>query len=99
MKRIINFVTGYNFEPFIWLGGLIYLYLINPVTTHFSFCPFKYLGIDFCPGCGLGRSIHYLMHFDVQKSIECHPLGIFAFVILLYRIFTIFRNQYKLRFL
>jgi Protein of unknown function (DUF2752) len=95
MKKIINFITGYNSEPFLWLAGLIFLYFINPTQTHFTFCPFKNLGINFCPGCGLGRSIHYLMHFQVQKSFECHPLGIFAFIILVHRVFTIFKTEFE----
>ncbi len=77
-----------NIEALIWILGLIYLFFVN-TDSHYSFCLFKYLGIDFCPGCGLGRSIHYLMHFEILKSIHTHPLGIFAFIILLHRIFIL----------
>jgi hypothetical protein len=77
-----------NIEALIWILGLIYLYFVNS-DSHYSFCLFKNLGIDFCPGCGLGRSIHYLMHFEFMKSINTHPLGIFAFVMLLNRIITL----------
>ena len=77
-----------NIEALIWILALIYLFFVN-TESHYSFCLFKNLGIDFCPGCGLGRSIHYLMHFELMKSINTHPLGIFAFVILLHRIITL----------
>ena len=77
-----------NIEALIWILALIYLFFVN-TELHYSFCLFKNLGIDFCPGCGLGRSIHYLMHFELMKSINTHPLGIFAFVILLHRIITL----------
>ena len=77
-----------NIEALIWILGLIYLYFVN-TDSHYSFCIFKNLGIDFCPGCGLGRSIHYIMHFQIMKSLDTHPLGLFALIILLNRIFTL----------
>ena len=83
-----------NIEALIWISALVYLYFIN-ANSHFSFCIFKNLGIDFCPGCGLGRSIHYLMHFEVAKSISVHPLGIFALPVLLHRIFVLIYNGFS----
>jgi hypothetical protein len=77
-----------NLEALIWILGLVYLFFVD-TNSHYSFCIFKNLGIDFCPGCGLGRSIHYLMHFEIVKSVNTHPLGIFAFVVLVNRIFIL----------
>ncbi len=77
-----------NIEALIWILGLIYLYFVN-TDSHYSFCIIKNLGIDFCPGCGLGRSIHYIMHFQIIKSLDTHPLGLFGLIILLNRIFTL----------
>lgn len=81
---------GVNIEALCWIAGLIFLAAIDPYASqHLSFCPLHNLGFDFCPGCGLGRSISLLFHGDVGGSFRAHPLGIPALVILLARIGTI----------
>ncbi len=85
-----------NIELIFWIGGLTYLAFMNPSETHFSLCPIKNLGFSFCPGCGLGHSISYLFHGQVAKSFHHHPLGIFALVVILRRIFQLIRNIFIL---
>jgi hypothetical protein len=66
------------------------LAFMNPGTDpHYSFCFFKFLGIHFCPGCGIGHSISYLFHGNISASLSAHPLGIFAVVIILSRIYKL----------
>ena len=90
--KIINFFKKFHIESVIWLIALIYLLIINPYTTHhFSFCLFKLMGFDFCPGCGLGLSISYLFHFDLVNSFQTHFLGIPAFIILSHRIIVLIK--------
>ena len=98
MKQIIvhcQFISQYiKLEAVIWLIGLAYLALIDPhSSTHLSFCPLHNLGFDFCPGCGLGRSISLILHGDVTVSLAAHPLGIPALLILCYRIAVIIRRS------
>jgi Protein of unknown function (DUF2752) len=79
-----------NLEAFIWIAGLAILYFVHiGENNHFTICPLKNLGFDFCPGCGLGTSIHYLLHFDFVQSFHAHPLGIFAFIVLVHRILVL----------
>jgi hypothetical protein len=73
-------------EAIIWLVALILLAASNPSEHHYTLCPLHNLGWDFCPGCGMGRSISYLFHLQVEKSFLTHPLGIPAVIILLHRI-------------
>lgn len=73
-------------ELTVWITALISLAVMQPSDDHFSFCIFHFFGIDFCPGCGLGHSISYLFHGDLSGSFSAHPLGIFAVIILLFRI-------------
>jgi hypothetical protein len=87
----MRFWRNINIELIAWLGGLAYLALINPDRPHFSFCLFYLLGIEFCPGCGLGRSVSYLLHGEIAKSWETHILGIFAFIVLVLRIIQLIR--------
>ena len=89
-KKLFHFV---NPEAAIWICGLIFLAFINTdSSSHFTICPLKNIGIDFCPGCGLGKSIHYLLHLQIENSLNAHPLGIFAFAVLLRRISELIRN-------
>jgi len=75
------------FELIFWIFALVLLAAMKPTTDpHYSFCIFKMLGLSFCPGCGLGHSISYLFHGDIQASFSAHPLGIFAVAVILTRI-------------
>lgn len=73
--------------------------------VHFTFCILKLSGFNFCPGCGLGHSISYFFHGNIQASLSSHPLGIFAVIIILLRIFKLIqfhlsktiKNNYVIR--
>ena len=94
-QKIIVFLNCIKLEAIIWIAGLLVLAINNPVSNHhFSICPIKNLGLSFCPGCGLGESISHLFRFQLIESFSAHPLGIFAFVILMHRIFFLFRKSY-----
>ncbi len=76
------------FELAFWIAALTSLATMTPGTDpHYSFCIFRLLGIKFCPGCGLGHSVGYLFHGDIQASFSAHPLGIFAVIIIVRRIY------------
>ena len=78
------------FELIAWVGGLTMLVMMDPQTNiHYSFCLFKFIGINFCPGCGLGHSISYLFHGNLKESFHAHPLGIFAVAVILARIYKL----------
>ena len=77
-------------ELITWIVALILLACMNPVSgTHYSLCIFKLLGIEFCPGCGIGHSISYLLQGDLSNSLHAHPLGVFAVAMILYRIYQL----------
>jgi hypothetical protein len=97
VEKIIGYV---NFEALFWIITLIYLGAGNfEHGTHFSFCPLHNLGINFCPGCGLGRSISFLLHGELLQSFHTHWLGPFAFVVIILRILQIIKFTYfKIKF-
>ncbi|MDZ7896553.1 MAG: DUF2752 domain-containing protein [Arcicella sp.] len=82
-----------NIELIFWIGGLACLALMNPSEAHFSLCPIKNLGISFCPGCGLGHSISFLFHGQIKESFNHHPLGVFALLVIFWRIFQLVKNS------
>lgn len=95
-RKLIRLWKIVGFEASVWLLGLFYLALIySPSETHFTICPLANLGLDFCPGCGLGHSISYLFRGDFTSSFHSHPLGIFALIIIAFRIITIIKNNWR----
>ncbi|MEO5985100.1 MAG: DUF2752 domain-containing protein, partial [Ferruginibacter sp.] len=49
-------------------------------------CFFKWLGLRYCPGCGIGHAINAALHFQFENSFNAHPAGIFAIGIIFQRI-------------
>jgi Protein of unknown function (DUF2752) len=94
MKKILAFISApYRREILFWAAALIAPAFINPAKPHLSFCPFKNIGIDFCPGCGLGRAIALFYHGDIVGSFLCHPLGIIAVIIISLRIISLINKS------
>ena len=90
---IFKFLTS---ELFIWSAALFYLALFNqPGYSHFTICPLNNLDINFCPGCGLGNSISFLFHADVENSLAAHPFGIAALPILVLRILSLIKQEWS----
>ncbi|MDQ2719540.1 MAG: DUF2752 domain-containing protein [Bacteroidota bacterium] len=88
-----------HFELTFWIMSLVLLAFMNPgADPHYSFCFFKLIGIQFCPGCGLGHSISFLFHGNIHSSLSAHPLGIFALIIILCRIYKLSGIHISLNF-
>jgi hypothetical protein len=85
----------HNFEAFVWLLVLILLAFMAPDNSGPSLCVFHHLGIDSCPGCGLGHSISSALHGHFEESFRWHPLGIIAIVVLVLRIVNVFKSYYN----
>ena len=102
MTNAIPIRVKYNFrrahlEAYFWLTALISTALTTPThDTHFTLCIFKLLGIDFCPGCGLGHSVIFLFHGDFKDSWNAHPFAILAVAVLMHRIFVILHKDIKI---
>jgi hypothetical protein len=93
-RKIIRLI---EWEALIWFSGLVYLLFTNPYyTEHISICPYKNLGINFCPGCGLGRAIAYLFHGDILNSFNTHPLAIPALILIIIRIVQLLRKKFMI---
>lgn len=66
--------------------AILALGVTNPAAdSHFILCPFRLAGITWCPGCGIGHSISWLLHGNIHNAFRAHWLGIPALVIILYR--------------
>lgn len=81
------------FEAVVWIVGLGAMAAMNPEGQHlFSLCPLDALGFSFCPGCGLGHAVAYLARGQLVASIQAHPLGIPAVVVLVHHVGRLFRS-------
>jgi hypothetical protein len=90
IRKLFTVIRSIPFEGLIWISALLFLAVINiDSNNHFTVCPLSNLGLEFCPGCGLGKSIHFLFHLEIVKSFNTHPLGVFALTILLHRIYSL----------
>jgi hypothetical protein len=94
LKKLQKVWLLIGFEAVVWVLGLLFLIFVHiPGETHFTICPLANLGINFCPGCGLGNSISYLFRGEFLFSFQSHPLGIFALIIIVLRIISIIKNN------
>ena len=60
------------------IAGLLLLYLYNPADVNlFPVCFFKYVTGLQCPGCGMQRAIHQLMHGHLKESFLLCPYAYF----------------------
>lgn len=66
---------------------------MNPATTSNSLCVFKWMGFSGCPGCGIGHALQEAMHLNFKASFKAHPLGIFALLIIIFRIYKLFFSK------
>ncbi|MCC6176859.1 MAG: DUF2752 domain-containing protein [Chloroflexi bacterium] len=72
--RLLPYVRPATVAALALLVGLV----VPPeaMTAGPSFCPFKVMTGLPCPGCGLTRSVVFLLHGDLTASLYFHPLGI-----------------------
>ena len=82
-----------NLELLFWISSLFFILFFPLETTSISICPSQLLGIHFCPGCGIGASIHYFLSGQIGLSFESHPLGIIATFIIIHRIYSLLKDE------
>ena len=82
-----------HLELIFWPLALLFLALTASPQAHFSFCLIRLSGIPWCPGCGIGHALGYLLQGHLLLSWEAHPLGAPALFIILMRIFSLVRDR------
>lgn len=93
MKDFSVYLTRIPLELVFWTGGLIAILFLEPNSaSHLSLCPLSQLGFDWCPGCGLGRSMNLLAAGQFKESWSMHPLAIVAYAVIFHRIWVLIRN-------
>jgi hypothetical protein len=97
----MKMLSRFPLELIIWISVLVALASATPYShlhdPGFTLCPLSNLGIKWCPGCGLGRSITNLFHGNIRESIKLHWLGIPALLLICARIVTLSQFFLKTR--
>lgn len=92
---LYSFLRHTPAEAYLWMAALLALACTDPSGPGLlRLCPLDLLGM-WCPGCGLGRSIAYLLQGNLQLAIETHLLAIPAVLILLARISTLLMEAHS----
>ena len=86
-----------HFEWIFLITGLILMALLDPLSNSVSICPLDLLGFEFCPGKGLGNSIALGFRGQLSASLQSHPAGLFAILMISARIATIFHRNYNFK--
>lgn len=61
------------------VAGISILYFLNPENTIWMpKCPFYLLTGYQCPGCGIQRAVHQLLHLNLHKAFE---YNMFVFIL------------------
>jgi hypothetical protein len=76
-------------ELSFWLGSLVFLGITASPDSHFSLCFFKLCGIGWCPGCGIGHAIGFLLQGNFIASWESHWLGGPALLVIIHHIYRL----------
>lgn len=84
-------------ELIFWITALVLLAIAEPIPHghihHFTLCPLANMGIEWCPGCGIGRSITQLLHGNIRESLAHHWFGIPALLIIGHRIIELMNRR------
>ncbi len=95
MTTFLKYIFG-NSEMIIWILAIILLALNDPFTEpKTSLCILKNIGFPNCWGCGLGKSMSFLLRGEVVKSFDAHFMGIPASGVLLFRICDLFSRSFQ----
>ena len=78
---------------FIAAGAILLLYFFsNPNKSFFPQCIFYNLTGFYCPGCGVQRSFHSLLHGNFIAAIDYNILFVFLLPFILYFLFYFIIN-------
>jgi hypothetical protein len=81
-------------ELLFFSAALVLLFFLDDKQPHVSLCPLAAIDFKYCPGCGLGHAIHYLLHLKFQQSWNAHPLGYFAVPVIIYRMYSLIKYNF-----
>ncbi len=92
----LSSVFNRHFEWFVLLAGLLMMAVLDPRTAGEGYCLLEWMGITWCPGDGLGRSIAWATHGEFYKSLEYNIMGIPSIIIIGGRVLYLVDGEFHL---
>lgn len=86
MDEVKHWTKQIPVELIFWMGSIAAILMINPEVEAFSLCPLHNLGIEWCPGCGLGKAMNLLARGEFKASWQLHPAAGLAYGVIFHRI-------------
>jgi hypothetical protein len=85
-------------EALTWIIGLSAVGFADPTApSAIDLCLFKAIGLNGCPGCGLGQAMGYLFRGEWLLAIQTHWFSPVVLGILLTRIAQLLRQSFSER--
>lgn len=81
----------------IMLLFFIYLYIKNPVEGPICPCMFNIVTGLYCPGCGMTRAVHSLLHFKFYQAVRYNILIILIPPLLIIYLFMDYVGKCELK--
>lgn len=98
----LRFLRRVPLEAVVWAGALAALAWTDPAGEGLlNLCGFRLLGLpqllglEGCPGCGLGHAVAYLLDGQLMPALRTHPLAPFALAMLVGRIAVLVREALR----
>lgn len=92
----VSLVRKLPAEFYVWAGALAALAWTDPRADGlFDLCVWKAIGVAFCPGCGLGHAVAFLLDGEWESSWAAHPLALPAVALLASRAVLLLRDAYR----
>jgi len=92
MKGLSKRMNQWPLELIFWIGSMAAILTINPEVEAISICPLHQMGLDWCPGCGLGRAMNLLASGEFQASWSLHPAASLAYGAIFHRIWVLLKT-------
>ena len=67
--------------------ALLYVFDPSAANNYFPKCPSYWLFDVYCPGCGITRALHALLHGNFLQALAYNPLAILAAPLLIWMAF------------
>lgn len=92
-EQLKHIFTNY-FEITVFSVGLLLMVFMDPTTGYrSSWCLYEIVGVNFCPGEGLGHSIAYIFRGQFYNAMQANVLGPFAIIVLFSRVGFLLRKN------
>lgn len=94
VRSAAGHVRRFPVEAAIWVAGLGAMVMLDPTGESQTWCLFSRLGIEICPGCGLGHAVAFLVRGEWAASFASHPLAVPVILGLSIRVMQLLRDAY-----